>query len=85
MGAAADYDVVIIGAGPGGLAAANALLVGDSSLRIKVAAMVLLPAGLTLTSLSWPLAQLLTCAYRVQVFERASSLRPAGFVVVRPH
>ena len=37
MGAPADYDVVIIGAGPGGLAAANALLIGDSSLRIKVA------------------------------------------------
>jgi len=52
MGAAADYDVVIVGAGPGGLAAANALLIGDSSLRIKVAATSLLPARLTLTSLT---------------------------------
>ena len=30
------YDVVIIGAGPGGLAAANALLIGDPSLSVKV-------------------------------------------------
>ena len=30
------YDVVIIGAGPGGLAAANTLLIGDPSLSVKV-------------------------------------------------
>ena len=34
--ASEHYDVVIIGAGPGGLAAAVALLTGDPSLRVKV-------------------------------------------------
>lgn len=39
------YDVVIIGAGPGGLAAAIALLIGDPSLSIKVISCLLPRSG----------------------------------------